>query len=563
MADPGAGGFHLWSGSSRGPTADGRVKPELVGPGVDMVGPAAGTEGTVEASGTSAAAPFTAGAVLLMLEAVPGLTPAQVRQHLVETAHDWGAPGQDHEYGYGRLDAYAALHRAGAAISTPPRVPGHRGFSGALDAGAAADHPIEVGDSGAPLTATVIGSADVDLDLVGPAPTVVERGTRQETLRLQDPPAGTYTLRVRAASAGASYRLDVSGNLAPQDASPPALTLDAPPAVTRDATPRLAGDAGSAVGDFPGVVVRIRREGDLVQVLRALPSAGRWTADAAQLADGTYTASATQGDAAGNATTTPPVPFTVDTAPPETSIGSGPPAGSTARTASFSFSSPEAIAFECRLDEGAWAPCTSPFGLAGLQTGSHRLEVAAVDAAGNRDPSPATWQWVIEPEPEPEPTATPTATPTPTPTVVPATPTPEPTITPPPAGVTPRSMTASAGRVRSGGLPDLAARDGRSVLISGAGRAGLTAVFGRTAAQPLSIEYRARSSGSCRHRLAALSRTRGRWIALLTRSGRSAATKVGLPAAVDRSKPIKIRATCARRGAAVRLRVDLLRGVRG
>ena len=40
MADPGAGGFHLWFGSSRGPTADTptadpRIKPDLVGPGVE------------------------------------------------------------------------------------------------------------------------------------------------------------------------------------------------------------------------------------------------------------------------------------------------------------------------------------------------------------------------------------------------------------------------------------------------------------------------------------------------------------------------------------------------
>src|SRR5688572_4616691 len=147
MADPGSGGFHLWSGSSRGPTADGRMKPELVGPGVDMTGALANDEDIVEASGTSAAAPFAAGAVLLMLDAVPGLAPAQVREHLVETADDWGAPGKDHAYGHGRLDVYGALHRAGATIGTPPRTPGHSVLSGSLDAGASAEHPIEVADS--------------------------------------------------------------------------------------------------------------------------------------------------------------------------------------------------------------------------------------------------------------------------------------------------------------------------------------------------------------------------------------------------------------------------------
>ena len=134
------------------------MKPELVGPGVAVTGPAANRAAIQEASGTSAAAPFVAGAVLLMLDAVPGLSPDQVRSDLVETADDWGAPGQDNTYGYGRLDVYAALHRAGAAIGTPPREPGHRTFSGSLDAGASAEHVVEVADPAAPLAATLLSS---------------------------------------------------------------------------------------------------------------------------------------------------------------------------------------------------------------------------------------------------------------------------------------------------------------------------------------------------------------------------------------------------------------------
>ena len=105
----------------------------------------------------------------------------------------------------------------------------------------------------------MIGAAGVssDVELVGATATAVDREGRHATLRLDDPPPGTYTLRVTGAR---TYTLDVSGDLAPADSTSPALTLAAPPPATRDSTPLLSGDAGSAVGDFPGVVVRIRQE---------------------------------------------------------------------------------------------------------------------------------------------------------------------------------------------------------------------------------------------------------------------------------------------------------------
>ena len=52
------------------------------------------------------------------------------------------------------------------------------------------------------------------------------------------------------------------------------------------------------------------------------------------------------------------------------------------------------LQFECRLDAGAWDPCTSPWRYTGLQPGPHVFAVRAVDAAGNRDASPAEHAWV-------------------------------------------------------------------------------------------------------------------------------------------------------------------------
>jgi len=94
--------------SSRGPSAcDQSVAPELVAPGVgvrtsDLYG------SYLEASGTSLAAPHVAGALALLLGAVPGI-PADRQQAALEAgAVDLGPSGTDPDYGTGRLDVLAS-----------------------------------------------------------------------------------------------------------------------------------------------------------------------------------------------------------------------------------------------------------------------------------------------------------------------------------------------------------------------------------------------------------------------------------------------------------------------
>jgi hypothetical protein len=95
-----------------------------------------------------------------------------------------------------------------------------------------------------------------------------------------------------------------------------------------------------------------------------------------------------------------PVSFTVDTAPPDTTINAGPGNNSfsKATTATFGFSSEAGAAFECRPDTstGPYASCTSTFDMGSLQDGPHRFEVRAVDRAGNVDPSPAVRSWTVD-----------------------------------------------------------------------------------------------------------------------------------------------------------------------
>lgn len=90
----------------------------------------------------------------------------------------------------------------------------------------------------------------------------------------------------------------------------------------------------------------------------------------------------------------------VDTVPPETAKGDGPPALSHAPSASFAFTGTDATSgvqeFECRLDGGPYEPCSSPAGRSGLGNGTHTFDVRARDTAGNYDPTPERWTWDVD-----------------------------------------------------------------------------------------------------------------------------------------------------------------------
>jgi serine protease len=60
-------------------------------------------------SGTSMATPHVSGVAALIKSKHPDWTPQQIKDALINTAEDLGPAGKDAEYGYGLVDAYAAL----------------------------------------------------------------------------------------------------------------------------------------------------------------------------------------------------------------------------------------------------------------------------------------------------------------------------------------------------------------------------------------------------------------------------------------------------------------------
>ncbi|MDO0931700.1 type VII secretion-associated serine protease mycosin [Streptomyces sp. DG2A-72] len=81
-------------------------------PGVDIV-IADPDRKYYEGWGTSAAAAFVSGAVALVKAAHPGLTPAQIKKLLEDTARNAPASGRDDSRGYGLVDPVAAIKAAG------------------------------------------------------------------------------------------------------------------------------------------------------------------------------------------------------------------------------------------------------------------------------------------------------------------------------------------------------------------------------------------------------------------------------------------------------------------
>jgi subtilisin family serine protease len=106
--------------SSRGPTYDGRIKPEVsaLGVGVAVANPAGGY--SVFYSGTSASSPLVAGAVAVLLSANPQWNNMEVREALMMTASQVDMPNND--YGYGLVNIWSALfyNYSGSAITPQP-----------------------------------------------------------------------------------------------------------------------------------------------------------------------------------------------------------------------------------------------------------------------------------------------------------------------------------------------------------------------------------------------------------------------------------------------------------
>jgi CSLREA domain-containing protein len=115
--------------------------------------------------------------------------------------------------------------------------------------------------------------------------------------------------------------------------------------------------------------------------------------------DGDYTFTVRAEDGSVSATRT----FTLDrTLPPAPELQQ-------TGDATFTFSSEPGATFECSIDGGAFAPCTSPAHFDGLPPGNHTLTVRGTDPAGNASTSSRTFAIAAVAQSTPVPAPTPVA----------------------------------------------------------------------------------------------------------------------------------------------------------
>jgi serine protease AprX len=262
-------GVHLAYFSSRGPTLDGRTKPDVVAPGVSITAAdAANTSGYITYSGTSMATPFVSGTVALALDADPGWTPTQVRSAVEGTAQGRGPSGKDDDWGAGLLDGMAVVAQAAGGAGTTA-FPAHTRIDASV-----ADHgtwtyefSLGSGDLGTPIGVTIIidgqlecvlwwGSLclqqnwgpDLDAQLIAPNGSVIDESTctadtacgvgRQETLATMPTVEGTYTIKVYPWEGepfngrGGSFGVDLSAGSTVAPAPSPSPSPPPPPPPT-------------------------------------------------------------------------------------------------------------------------------------------------------------------------------------------------------------------------------------------------------------------------------------------------------------------------------------------
>jgi len=202
--------------SSRGPTGDGRLKPDLTAPG-EIINSTDSSGGSfVTNSGTSMSAPHVAGLAALMLSLRPNLTPEEIKAILMNTAIDLGTSKKDNIYGSGRVNASRVFDEI------------HNTINGSLLNDTYISHNIYVPNATGEIRATLYWPEnyslhnDLDLYLLDPLGGVRKSSTSEyrveESVSLSNPfMGGNWKLQVYGSNVSGLQPYLIASNIKPAE----------------------------------------------------------------------------------------------------------------------------------------------------------------------------------------------------------------------------------------------------------------------------------------------------------------------------------------------------------
>ncbi|MDQ2054193.1 S8 family serine peptidase [Halobellus sp. H-GB7] len=277
--------------SSRGPTLDGRIKPDIVAPD----GVSTDAYEPDRFFGTSASAPHAGGVIALMADKNDSLSPSETVSVLETTANESAVPGTepDNGAGSGLVDAAAAVGSVSYSETTPPSLTN----TAAVDA-TDSDGVVVEGDT-VTVNATV---TDDDSGVKNVTANVSAFGAGTIALTDSDGDAkynATFTVDAPPDAYGAEYTVpitayDVAENNDTVQTNTLQLTDAEPPSIT-DATAVDLSDGDGAVTALESVTIN-------ATATDAESGVDRVTADASAFGAGTVTLTDADGDAVYNAT---------------------------------------------------------------------------------------------------------------------------------------------------------------------------------------------------------------------------------------------------------------------
>jgi len=219
--------------SSRGPTNDGRIKPDLSANGNNLTSTLPNNRyGTM--SGTSMSAPSVTGMIVLLSQLFKRIhtgrrwAPDMIRTVLIHTVNDVFHEGPDYRHGWGNANAQAAAD----LLLADSNAPGHRLLRGAVRDGTTLAYPMDIPEGAPELKVTMSwldafsdSTAqrrlinDLDLELESPSgetfypwtldpnnpfddavKTQANRRDNVEQVLVKLPQAGTWTIKIKGTS---------------------------------------------------------------------------------------------------------------------------------------------------------------------------------------------------------------------------------------------------------------------------------------------------------------------------------------------------------------------------